>query len=208
VATYAEIVGFAHAGKPLDQQTFPLGTLAQLYGIGYLRVPIMLGALASAFSVCLACITTAGRIAYAMAEASLLPRVFKRIEPHHRTPNIAVTALTAITLAIAVTALALGVAPIDVFNNCGTLSTFGFILIYMLIAVAALVYTRRLGEMRALDVGISGLALALLIVSTVWFFATIPAPPQHWFVYYFLAFLVAGWLWFRPRLGSLKKASG
>ncbi|MBV8723986.1 MAG: APC family permease [Candidatus Eremiobacteraeota bacterium] len=205
VATYAEIIGFSHTGKPLDQQTFPLGTLAQFYGVGYLRIPITVGALFSAFSVCLACITTAGRIAYAMASSSLLPRVFTRIEPRHRTPNVAVTVVTVITLAIAVVALAFGVAPVDVFNNCGTLSTFGFILIYMLIAVAALLYTKRLGEMRALDVGISGLALALLIISTVWFFATIPAPPQHWFVYYFLAFLLAGWLWFRPRL---RTASG
>jgi len=179
--------------------------LAQFYGVGYLRIPITVGALFSAFSVCLACITTAGRIAYAMASSSLLPRVFTRIEPRHRTPNVAVTVVTVVTLAIAVVALAFGVAPVDVFNNCGTLSTFGFILIYMLIAVAALLYTKRLGEMRALDVGISGLALALLIISTVWFFATIPAPPQHWFVYYFLAFLLAGWLWFGPRL---RTASG
>ena len=203
IATYAEIVGFAHAPKPLDQQTFPLGALADLYGIGYLRVPITLGALCSAFSVCLACITTAGRIAYAMATAGLLPRAFARIEPHHGTPNVAVTVVTALTLAIAVVALASRVAPIDVFNNCGTLSTFGFILIYMLIAVAALFYTKRLGEMRAVDVAISGIALLLLILSTIWFFATIPSPPQHWFVYYFLAFIAAGAIWF-----SLRKASG
>jgi amino acid transporter len=202
LATYAEIVGFAHVAKPLDKQTFPLGTLAELYGLGYLRIPITIGALFSAFSVCLACITTAGRIAYAMATTGVLPRVFARIEPRHGTPNIAVTVVTAITLAVAAIALAFGVAPIDIFNNCGTLSTFGFILIYMLIAVAALVYTKQLGEMRAIDVAISGIALLLLILSTVWFFATIPTPPQHWFVYYFLAFIVAGVIWFRFRKAS------
>ncbi len=202
IATYAEIVGLAHAGKPLDQQTFPLGTLVDAYGIGVLRMPITVGALFSAFSVCLACITTAGRVAYAMAAAGLLPRAFARIEPRHETPNVAVTVVTAITLAVAVGALAFRVTPIDVFDNCGTLSTFGFILIYMLIAVAALAYTKRLGEMRVVDVTISGIALVLLILSTVWFFATIPAAPQHWFVYYFLAFLAAGWIWFRFRRAS------
>lgn len=202
LATYAEIVGFAHAPKPLDQQTFPLGTLAELYGFGYLRVPITIGALCSAFSVCLACITTAGRIAYAMATTGLLPRIFASIEPRHGTPNVAVTIVTAITLAVAAGALAFGVAPIDIFNNCGTLSTFGFILIYMLVAIAALVYTRQLGETRAIDVAISVIALILLVLSTVWFFATIPAPPQHWFVYYFLAFILAGALWFRFKTAS------
>lgn len=202
VATYAEIVGFAHAPKPLDQQTFPLGTLAELYGLGYLRVPITIGALCSAFSVCLACITTAGRIAYAMAMSRLLPQPFAGIEARHGTPNVAVTVVTAITLGVAAGALTFGVAPIDIFNNCGTLSTFGFILIYMLIAVAALIYTKQLGETRAVDVAISGIALILLVLSTVWFFATIPSPPQHWFVYYFLAFILIGAIWFRLRTAS------
>jgi amino acid transporter len=203
IATYAEILGLRHASQPLDKQPFPLQTLVDVYGLGYLAVPITIGAVFSAFSVCLACITTGGRIAYAMARAGVLPAAFARIEPKHDTPNVAVTVVTATTLAVAIAALAFGVAPIDIFNNCGTLSSFGFILVYMLVAIAAMAYTRRLGEMRAIDLVIAGLALALLIVSTYWFFATIPAPPQHWFVYYFLAFILIGVIWFR-----LRKASG
>jgi len=205
VATYAEIVGLAHAAKPLDRQTFPLGTLAELYGIGYLRVPIVIGALCSAFSVCLACITTAGRIGYAMAGAGILPAAFARIESKHDTPNVAVTVVTAITLAIAAGALALHVDPVDVFNNCGTLSSFGFILIYMLIAIAAAVYARRLGTLRAGDLALSVVAVALLILATVWLFDSVPAPPQRWFAYYFVAFVAAGWLAFVLRS---RKASG
>ncbi|HEY2475761.1 MAG TPA: APC family permease [Candidatus Cybelea sp.] len=196
IATYAEIVGFAHSGKSLGAQTFPMGTLAELYGIGYLRIPIALGALCSAFSVCLACITTAGRIAYAMAGAGLFPVVLGRIEPRHGTPNVAVTVVTAVTLGLALLALATHVAPIDIFNNCGTLSSFGFILLYMLVAVAALVYCRRLGVMRLSDFTISAIAIVLLVLSTVWLFDSVPAPPQRWFAYYFLAYVVAGAAWF------------
>jgi amino acid transporter len=205
IATYAEIVGLSHAAKPLDRQTFPLGTLIDVYGTPELAVPITVGALFSAFSVCLACITTAGRIAYAMANAKLLPERFAQIEPRHGTPNVAVTVVTAVTLAVAATALAFGVAPIDVFNNCGTLSSFGFILVYMLIAIAALVYTKRLGAMRAMDMAVSLLALVFLIVPAITLFYPVPAPPQRWFGYYFLAFVAAGWVWFRLRV---RKASG
>jgi amino acid transporter len=196
VVTYAEIVGFAHAREPLAQQTFPVGRLAQLYGVGFLRVPIAIGALCSAFSVCLACITTAGRIAYAMATSGQLPPIFARIEPRHGTPNVAVTVVTATTLAVVGVVLAFGVAPIDCFNNFGTLSAFGFVLIYMLIAVAAIVYTRRLGAMRAVDLAVSLVALALLVLTAVWFFDSVQAPPQRWFVYYFIAFIAMGWVWF------------
>jgi amino acid transporter len=192
VATYAEIVGFTRAATPLDRQTFPLGTLAELYGVGYLRVPILIGALSSAFSVCLACITTAGRIAYAMATAGVLPPFFARVERRHDTPNVAVTAVTAVTLAVAVGALAARVTPIDIFDNCGTLSSFGFMLVYMLIAVAAALYSRRLGSMNVVDLGVSVAAFGLLVLAAIWLFDSVPSPPQHWFGYYFLVFLAAG----------------
>lgn len=203
IATYAEILGLGHAARPLDKEQFPLQTLVDAYGIGYLAVPITIGAIFSAFSVCLACITTAGRIGYAMSMANLLPAAFARIDPRHDTPNVAVTAVTATTLVVAIAALVLHVAPIDIFNDCGTLSSFGFILIYMLIAVAAFVYCRRLGALRAVDLTISALALLLLLLAAVTLFYPVPAPPQRWFGYGFVAFVAGGWLLFR-----LRKASG
>ncbi|MFY9738338.1 MAG: APC family permease [Candidatus Cybelea sp.] len=196
IATYAEIVGLGHAAKPLDQQTFPLGTLVGLYDIGYLRVPIAIGALFSAFSVCLACITTAGRIAYAVAKAGLFPRALAAIEPRHNTPHVAVTLITVVVVSIAAAALAAGVLPIDVFNNCGTLSSFGFIVIYAAISIAASLYVKRIGALRWIDVAISALAVVLLAVPAVSLIYSVPAPPQRWFGYYFLGFMVIGWLWF------------
>src|SRR5580704_14869814 len=44
VATYAEIVGLAHLGRPLDKEQFPLQTLVDGYGLGYLAIPITIGA--------------------------------------------------------------------------------------------------------------------------------------------------------------------
>jgi amino acid transporter len=204
VATYAEILGLQHAAKPLDQQTFPLGTLAEIFNVAYLGLPIAIGALCSAFSVCLACITTAGRVAYAMSAAGLLPPVFGRIEPKHDTPNVAVTVVTAITLLVAAASLIGRVAPIDVFNNCGTLSSFGFIVIYGLISIAAGVYVSKLGKMRLSDLLISVLAVLLLLLPTVMLFYSVPAPPQRWFVGYFLLFIAAGWAWF----AATRRAAG
>jgi len=196
VATYAEILGLRHAATTLDKETFPLGTLAETFNAGYLRIPIAIGALCSAFSVCLACITTGGRVAYAMARAALLPAAFARIEPRHDTPNVAVTVVTALTLLVTAASLIGGVAPIDIFNNCGTLSSFGFLVIYALISIAAGVYVKRRGELRSGDFAISVLAVILLLVPAVMLFYSVPAAPQRWFVYYFLAFLALGWAWF------------
>jgi amino acid transporter len=205
IATYAEILGLERAGvKPLDQQTFPLGTLVDLFGIGYLRIPLAIGALCSAFSVCLACITTAGRVAFAMAGAGLLPRPFARVEPKHDTPNVAVSVVTGLALLVAAGSLAAGVAPIDVFNNCGTLSAFGFIAIYALISVGAGAYLARNRELRSIDFGISAIAILLLLVPAVSVFWPQPGP-QRWFAYYFLAFLLLGWA---SSIVALRSAAG
>jgi amino acid transporter len=202
IATYAEIVGLSHLGRPLDKEQFPLQTLVQGYGLGYLAIPITIGAICSAFSVCLACITTAGRIAYAMAGAGLFPASFARIEPKHDTPNVAVTVVTATALAVAFGALAFGIAPIDLFDYCGTLSTFGFLVIYMLIAIGVVAFCKELGELRPIDIAISSVAALLLLLAAVTLYYPIPAPPQRWFGYVFVLFIVGGWGWFRFRKAS------
>jgi amino acid transporter len=203
LTTYAEIVGLQHAAKPLDQLDSPLGVLAGLLNVGYLRIPITIGALFSAFSVCLACITTGGRILFAMARGGLFPAALARIEPKHDTPNVAVTAITVVTVVVAIASLAAGVLPVDLFNNGGTLSSFGFVVIYALISIAAVVYVKRLGTLRFVDVAISAIAVVLLAVPAVALIQSVPAPPQRWFVFYFIAFLAVGWAWFAYARGRL-----
>jgi amino acid transporter len=199
LTTYAEIVGVSGSGTTLDKLDAPLVTIAALLHADWLRIPIFIGAFCSAFSVCLACLTTSGRIALAMARRGILPSAFGRIEPHHDTPNFAVTVITAKVLIVAVALLAFGVKPIDVFNNCGTLSSCGFILIYAMIAVAAIAYTKRIGVARAKDVAVGAIAVALLLVPAVTLFYPVPAPPQNWLPYLFLVYLAGGAVWFAMR---------
>jgi amino acid transporter len=104
--------------------------------------------------------------------------------------------VTVLVVTIAAAALAAGVLPIDVFNNCGTLSAFGFIVIYAAISIAACLYVKRIRAMRWIDVAISALAVVLLGVPAVSLLYSVPAPPQRWFGYYFAGFMVIGLLWF------------
>ncbi len=206
VTTYAEILGFAGSGKSLAAADSPLGDLATLFHAGYLRIPITLGALCSAFSVCLACVTASGRILYAMAGARLFPPALGKIEPRHGTPHVAVSAIVAVTTLIAVAALLFGVHPIDVFNDCGTLSSFGFIVIYAVISFAALVYVRRLGELRFVDGAVAVVAVVLLIVPAVTLVYPVPPPPQRWYACEFVAYLAIGAWWFARRRRRVEPA--
>ncbi len=203
VATYAEIIGLRGSSTPLDKLTAPLPTLARLLHIGYLSVFITLGAFFSAFSVALACINTCARILLAMARRGTLAAGIGNVHATYRTPHTALLITTGAMLAIVAFMGLLHLAPIDIFNYGGTLSAFGFITIYALIALAAPRYLHRIGEMRRRDVVLSAVTIVLMLVPAVTFFYPPQAPPAKWFPYFFLAYLAVGWLGYRLA-GSLK----
>ncbi len=81
---------------------------SRVYGLGYLAVPITVGAVFSAFSVCLACITTGGTDRLCDGSGGSSCHASSRASSRkHDTPNVAVTVVTATALAVALVALAL-----------------------------------------------------------------------------------------------------
>ena len=201
VATYAEILALHGSPKSLDQLTAPLATIAELYNVPFLRIPITAGAFFSAFSVTLACVTTASRVALAMGRSNAIPAAFARIEPTHETPHVGATVFTAVSLAVALAgALVFKLQPNDVFNDAGDLSSCGFIAIYALVAVAAPIFVRKLGTLRAADVAIAVVAVLFLLAPTVTLFYPAPAFPTNWFPYAFVAYILCAWLYTRSRV--------
>ncbi|MBV8245840.1 MAG: APC family permease [Candidatus Eremiobacteraeota bacterium] len=192
LATYSEVVGLHDSKTTLDKLDAPLGTLSDLLHVGFLRVLITIGAIFSAFSVALACVNTAARIMMAMASRGLLPKRLAFVSPRYGTPVTALLISAGAMLALTFGALGLHVRPIDIFGYGGTLSSFGFIVIYGMIAVAAPLYLKRIGELRKRDVVISAVAVVLLLVPLATLFYPVPPPPSNWFVYWFVGYLVAG----------------
>jgi amino acid transporter len=199
VAMYAEIVGLRSSSTPLDKLDAPLATLADLLSVGYLKIPITIGAFFSSFAVALACVNTCARIIFPMAQQRLLPPQATAVHPKHLTPHVSVYATTALMLVAYFIMLALHYGPIDVFNNSATLSAFGFIVIYALISIAAPLYLKSIGELRPLDVVLAAAALLFLIVPAVTLVYPIPDPPVRYFPYVFAAYLAAGFWWFKTR---------
>jgi amino acid transporter len=202
VAIYAEIVGLKGSTTPLDKLDAPLGTLADILRVGYLRVPIEIGAFFSAFAVALACLNTCARIIFPMAEGGLFPKGATAVHPKHLTPHVSVFVTTALIVACYIVMLIAGFSPIDIFNNAATLSAFGFIVIYVLIAVAAPRYLKSIGELKAIDMLLAVAAIAFLIVPAITLVYPIPDPPARWFPYIFIAYLAAGFAWFAARRSS------
>jgi len=189
---YAEILGLRGDKPPLDQLSAPLWTLADVVQAGYLRIPIAIGAICSSFSVALACVNTGARIMLPMAEQGLLPRALAAVHPRFRTPHVALAWTIAIMLAIGIAMWLLRVAPIDIFNYCGTLSSLSFIAVYLLISIAAPRYLRRIGELRAIDAVIAILSWLFLLATAVTLFYPPSPPPTNDFPYAFVLYLLVG----------------
>ncbi len=197
ISLYAETLGLRGSGTTLDKLSAPLWTLADLYHVGFFKIPIAIGAIFSSFSVALACVTTCARIILPMGRRGLFSSAVTAIQPRFATPYVAVALALAAMIVAAISMLAARVTPINIFNYCGTLSAFGFIIIYGMIAVAAPRYLRGIGDHRPLDYVIAAGALVFLLVPAVTLFYPAPPPPTNTFAYIFLAYLLAGWFFFR-----------
>jgi amino acid transporter len=194
VSLYAEILGLRTSRPPLDQLSAPLWSLADAFHAGYFKIPIAIGAIFSSFSVALACVTTGARIILPMARKGLFPSAAAAVQPRYATPYVAVTIVVIAMLIVALLMYGAGTSPINIFNYCGTLSSFGFILIYAMIAIAAPGYLRRIGDHRVVDYVIAAFALLFLFVPAVTLFYPAPPPPTNLFAYIFVAYMFAGWL--------------
>lgn len=162
VMSYIEVLGFAHLPKSMHESAAPLDDLAAAAGVGFLGVAISVGAAVSMFACTLACITAVSRILYAMARQSLIHEWCSRT--HHRTatPHVAATiAAGVVAFGTAIASLA-GLSPLHGFATFGALGTYGFLVVYILVSLAAPRYLAGRGELRPWNVVCSALAIAVL----------------------------------------------
>ena len=192
--SYVEVLGTHDYSSPLSALAAPLNTLADINHVGFLKIPIALGAMSSFFSLSLSCINAGARILYPMAAHGVFPHRLGDTHDRNRTPHVAITAFTILAFAIPSIMQAF-TNPLTTFGDAGTLAAFGFLLAYFLVTVASLAYLRRRGELRPKNIVVFVLAIACLLVPTVGSFYPVPVAPVRYFPYYFLAYLLIGAAW-------------
>ncbi len=142
LCSYAEVLGFRGESGKLSESTSPLHHLAEVAGVAPLGVAIDFGAFISMFACVLACTTAAARVLLRMAHGRLLPALFERTSAKHGTPGAAV-AVSAGFMLVSTAAMQLrSFNGSEMYDLFGSLSVFGFLTAYALIA-AALPFARR-----------------------------------------------------------------
>jgi amino acid transporter len=199
LCSYSEVLGFRGESSQLSESTSPLHLLATKAGISPLGVAIDFGAAVSMFACVLACITAAARVLMRMAHGHLLPALLEQTNKRHGTPGAAI-ALSAGLMFAATAALALrGVAGSDMYDWLGSLSVFGFLTAYALVALALPFARRALGQHSHAVAAISVLTVLVMILIVIFDLRSATDENHARIPYLYLGYIAAGIAWYALR---------
>ncbi len=196
---YAELLGARGLGTTIDKLATPLDALAGHAGVGPLGIAIDVGALLSSFSITLASLNAGARILYTLGRAGFFADSFGRSHPEYQTPNVAILVFGGVIALVAEGMLVAGIAPIDAFNDTATLGSFGFVAIYVFVALGAPIYLRRRGELKSYHIVLAGFTLTLLLIPAIGTVYPVPAAPTNIFPYLFAFYVLVGFVVLRMR---------
>jgi amino acid transporter len=179
----------------------PFTDVAGAAGLSWTATIVYFAACISSFACGLACINAGSRLMYSMGRYQFLHGSMGMVHKTHQTPHLAVFLSVGIVLVATLALIPAGF--LNAFGWTGTIASFGFVIVYLGMCIAAPLELRKTGEMKPLNVllGIAGVALmAFVIYGSVY---PVPAYPFNILPYLFLGYMVIGAIWF----GVLKAKS-
>ncbi|MDR3423633.1 MAG: APC family permease [Alphaproteobacteria bacterium] len=184
------LVDAFHAAMPgLDKIDSPFMALAQSLGIGAFGTLVTVGVLTSFFACSMAIINAGSRVLYVFAHHGLIHSGGGKVHKDNATPHIAITLFAALAFLLAFGLVASGVSVTDAMDYLGTVSSFGFLSCYILVAVGAPLYLKRRGELRAGHVASAVIAVAMLAIPLFGSLYPVPEWPLNILPYVFLTLI-------------------
>ncbi len=173
IVVYAQVYGF---GAGFSKATAPLPQLAGVAGLGWLGHVIAIGVTCSMFACTLACLTACSRMLLSLGHDRLLPRVFTHTSKRTHSPSVAIWVTAIPMTVIPVAYIASGSVDTVLTGVEGTLATYGFMLAYALVALAAPIYLVKIGEGKPLAwvLGLLGAVTMLFVFYVNWIPTAIP----------------------------------
>jgi amino acid transporter len=208
LCAYSEVLGFQGETGRLSDSTSPLHVLARKAGVSPLGTAIDIGAFVSMFACVLACTTAAARVLLRMAHSGLMPDLFGRTHKSFGTPGAGVI-LAGIVMFVSTAALAIkGVGGTDMYGWLGSVSVFGFLTAYALVAVSLPFARRALGQHSHAVMIVSWITVVVMIAGAVGSVYPVPPAPAVWFPYIYLAYMALGMGWFLLRRKTIHERRG
>ena len=144
---YIVVFGFSGSDIALGSSEAPLDHLASQLGVNWLGTVINVGILLSFFACSLAAVSSTARILYSMSRHGLFTEALGSAHETNQTPHVAVGVAALLMLALPAGAYLSGISAFEAQGHFGTLASFGFITVYILISLAAPLYLRSIGKL-------------------------------------------------------------
>ncbi len=186
---YVMYLGFEHSHLSLAKSTAPLGDLATIAHVGWIRTPIDITVSLTLFGSLIALFNGLSRILFTMARDGLAPQPLLRVHARWETPwlaNVVVAAVWGVTVVAIVIAQ---INPFTIVNDFGDVNGYAYMVIYAMLAIGALVFLRRQGVLHKFD----ALAAVISIVVLAYVFYENASHPTSdgWIFYAVLATFAA-----------------
>lgn len=203
ILSYVEVLGFQGTSVVFNKSDAPLNDLAKFSGVEFFGILISIGAMVSFFACTLASLNAGSRIMFSMGRHGIFHNFVGQAHGTNETPHVAVTIAALIAFIAPVLTTASGVRVLDSYGYFGTIATYGFLVAYILISIAAPVYLHREHQLRITDIIFAVLGVGFMVIPVLGsiglpgsdLFPT-PAAPFSSFPYWFLLYLIAGAAWF------------
>jgi amino acid transporter len=195
MCSYSVVLGFRGSTTPLSDSTSPLHLLAAQVGVAPLGVAIDIGVSVAAFSCVLACTTAAARVLLRMAHEGLMPKQLQSTSKRHGTPGPAIILSAGVMLIAAVGMTLKGVSAADIYDLLGSLSVFGFLTAYALVAAALPFARRALGQHSHLVAAASMVTVLVMIVVVVFDLQSAADVNHARIPWIYLGYLAMGLVW-------------
>jgi len=198
--SYTQVLGFSGLPTPFNKSAAPTSDLATAAGVGFFGLIILIGAMVSLFACTLACINAGARILFSMGQHGIFHHRLGHTHGTNQTPYVAVTISCLIVFLIPMVTTMFGVKPLDNYAYAGTIATYGFLVAYLLISLAATIYLARQGQLRFSNVVVSVLAIIFMLIPVLGSIGVpgdnflsqifpIPTAPYNVFPYFCLVYL-------------------
>ena len=144
----------------------------------------------------LACTTAAARVLLRMAHGGLLPKAFERTTQKHGTPGPAIVLSAGLMFASTAVLVARGVSGSEMYDLFGSLSVFGFLTAYALVATALPFARRALGQHSHFVAATSAFTVLVIILIAVFDLRSSADDIHARIPYVYIAYITAGVAWY------------
>jgi amino acid transporter len=194
IIAYCMVLGMNDKAGVIGNSGSPFADMTNAAHLPWAAGVVYFAAMISAFACALACMNAGSRMLYSMGRYQFLHGAMGNVHDTHKTPYIAVAASAAITLIGFLALLPQGF--LNEFNETGTLCTYGFVLVYLGVAVTASVDLKRAGILRPHHVLASVIGAALMLFVVYSSVVPWPAAPDQYLPEIFIGYLAIGLVWF------------